>query len=62
MSDELADLTLSVFLMSFRKQLVEYRRYPAIDMATPGEVLDFVVRSLDRALADTKGDIAGKRL
>lgn len=55
MSSDLADLTLTVFLLNFRRELVEYRKYPGVDMATPGEVLDFVVRSLDKALQATKG-------
>lgn len=56
MSSDLADLTLSVFLLNFRRELVEYRKYPGVDMATPGEVLDFVVVALDRALKQTKGE------
>lgn len=49
-----SDLTLSVFLMSFRRSLIEYRVGAAIDLATPGEVIDVVVRSLDQALKHTK--------
>lgn len=55
-----ADLTLSVFLMSFRRSLIEYRVGAAIDLATPGEVIDVVVRSLDQALKVTKATQAGK--
>jgi hypothetical protein len=50
-----ADLTLTVFLYHFRRQLIDYRVSAAIDMATPGEVIDVVVRSLDQALTLTKG-------
>ena len=50
-----ANLTLSVFLLHFRKQLIEHRRTASIDVYTPGEVLDVVIRSLDSAIASTKG-------
>lgn len=55
-----SDLTLSVFLMSFRRSLIEYRIGAAID--TPGEVIDVVVRSLDQALKVTKATQAGKEV
>lgn len=50
-----SELTLSLFLIHFRRQLVEYRVSAQIDQATPGEVLDAVVRCLDNALKATKG-------
>jgi hypothetical protein len=46
---------LTIFLLHFRRQLVEYRVSSAIDTATPGEVIDVVVRSLDQALKATRG-------
>lgn len=55
-----SELLLSIFLLHFRRQLIEYRVSAAIDVATPGEVLDAVVRSLDRALQSTKATQVGK--
>lgn len=54
MSDMESNLMLTLFLMHFRRQLIEYRCGAAIDQASPGEVLDVVVRSLDRAIQLTK--------
>lgn len=55
MSSDLADLTLSVFIVAFRKQLAQLAAYPGIDIYTPGQVLDGVIRGLDLALLETKG-------
>lgn len=66
MSDLSADLALSVFLVAFRKQLAQLAAYPGIDIYTPGQVLDGVIRGLDLALMETKvaqsRDISGNIL
>lgn len=50
----MSDLTLTVFLLNFRKKLAELAAYPGVDIFTPGQVLDGVIRALDLALMETK--------
>lgn len=54
MNDLESNLVLSIFLMRFRNELIEYRKNASVDVATPGEILDFVVGSLERAIKRTK--------
>lgn len=48
-------LMLSVFILEFRKQLVEYRKTGSVDVLTPGQLLDVLIWSIDEALEQTKG-------
>jgi hypothetical protein len=55
-----ADLTLSIFLTAFRRELVDYRANPALDIATPTQVIGAVIDALDRAMVKTKATQTGK--